>query len=230
MIENEQEFREWCRLTLNDNTINSYVTWLNTVSKIISKPISPTTLASEQHIADAVASLLNSDKFTQKAVQNIQAAMRKYVAMIRSIDDAAVTHPKLLQKVEYNDLNARQKEIYNFQKVAALLADYGFNCIKLADDWQGADFLAYHFSGDKTLKIQLKARLSINKNYENKDLYVVFPNADDWYLIEHDRLIEFIGENTNWLNTRSWNDEHRGSYHSANPNSQLLQALSRFKL
>lgn len=62
-----------------------------------------------------------------------------------------------LKKIKYSDLNARQKEIYNFQKVAAILADYGFNCIKLADDWQGADFLAYHKDGKETLRIQLKA-------------------------------------------------------------------------
>ena len=36
--------------------------------------------------------------------------------------------------IKYSDLNSKQKEIYNFQKVAALLADYGFNCIKLAAD------------------------------------------------------------------------------------------------
>jgi len=30
-------------------------------------------------------------------------------------------------------------------------AHYGFNCIKLADDWQGADFLAYHHNGDSSI-------------------------------------------------------------------------------
>ncbi len=43
-----------------------------------------------------------------------------------------------------DDLNGRQREIYNFQKSAALPADYGFNCIKLTDDWQGAHVLALH--------------------------------------------------------------------------------------
>ena len=42
--------------------------------------------------------------------------------------------------VSYRDLNAKQKELFNFQKIAARLADYGFNCIKLADDWQGSGF------------------------------------------------------------------------------------------
>jgi hypothetical protein len=35
-----------------------------------------------------------------------------------------------LTPVNYAELNARQKEVYNFDKVAAALADFGFNCIK----------------------------------------------------------------------------------------------------
>ena len=46
----------------------------------------------------------------------------------------------MFQRINTDELNGRQKEIYNFQKSAALLADYGFNCIKLADDWNGADW------------------------------------------------------------------------------------------
>ena len=60
------------------------------------------------------------------------------------------------EKIRYEDLNAKQKEIYNFQKVSALLADYGFTTIKLADDWNGADFLALHCAGKMTLIVQLK--------------------------------------------------------------------------
>ena len=63
----------------------------------------------------------------------------------------------------YDTLNARQKELFNFQKLAATLADYGFNCIKLTDDWQGADFLAYHFKGTTTLKVQLKSRVTVSR-------------------------------------------------------------------
>jgi len=69
------------------------------------------------------------------------------------------------EHISYDALNARQKELFNFQKIAATLADYGFNCIKLADDWQGADFLAYHVNGTTTLKIQLKSRITIQKKY-----------------------------------------------------------------
>ena len=41
-----------------------------------------------------------------------------------------------LKKIDYCELNPKQKEIYNFQKLAGILADYGFNCIKLSDDWK----------------------------------------------------------------------------------------------
>ena len=69
-----------------------------------------------------------------------------------------------LRKIKYTDLNSKQKEVFNFQKVAGKLSDYGYNCIKLADDWQGADFLAYHKDGSGTLKVQLKARLTLSKS------------------------------------------------------------------
>jgi hypothetical protein len=34
-----------------------------------------------------------------------------------------------LKKIEYKDLNSKQQESYNFQKVTGLLADYGFTTI-----------------------------------------------------------------------------------------------------
>ena len=52
------------------------------------------------------------------------------------------------EKIKYEDLNARQKETYNFQIVSALFADYGYTTIKLSDDWLGADFIAINFSVD----------------------------------------------------------------------------------
>lgn len=130
-----------------------------------------------------------------------------------------------LLKVKYHDLNSRQKEIYNFQKVASLLADYGFNCIKLIDDWHGADFLAYHKDGNETLRVQLKARLTIDKKYRGKELFMVFPVTDGWCLINHDELVKIVGNTTNWLNTSSWKD--KGIYHSASPSKVLIQAIGQ---
>ena len=131
-------------------------------------------------------------------------------------------------KIDYDSLNSRQKEIFNFQKISGVLADYGFNCIKLADDWQGADFLAYHKDGAETLKVQLKARLAIDVKYKGKELFMAFPLNGTWYMVEHDMLIEKVGLHTNWLNTDSWIT--KGIYHSATPSDRLMQSLSEYKL
>ena len=132
----------------------------------------------------------------------------------------------MLQRIDPSKLNGKQKEIYNFQKSAALLADYGFNCIKLTDDWLGADFLAHHFDGKTTLKVQLKARMTIDRKYVGQDLWMNFPSAGTWYLVPHDKLVEVIGQATNWLNTPSW--LQNGLYSSANPSPRLLQDLRSF--
>ena len=134
----------------------------------------------------------------------------------------------MFQRINPDDLNGRQKEIYNFQKSAALLADYGFNCIKLTDDWQGADFLAYHFDGATTLKVQLKARLTIDRKYAGQDLWMNFPCKGTWYLVPHDTLVELVGQTTNWLNTSSWQDH--GGYSSTNPAPVLLEQLRPYTI
>lgn len=133
-----------------------------------------------------------------------------------------------LTRIRYKDLNSRQKEIYNFQKVAGLLADYGFNCIKLADDWQGADFLAYHKDGADTLKVQLKGRPTICRKYIGKDLHLAFPVNGTWYLVAHDQLVEIISSNTNWLKTDSWLKV--GEYSSHSLGKDLIEKLALFHL
>ena len=134
----------------------------------------------------------------------------------------------MFQRIDPDKLNGRQKEIYNFQKSAGLLADYGFTCIKLADDWHGADFLAYHFDGKTTLRVQLKSRLTINRKYSGQDLWMNFPAGGSWYLVPHDELVDLVGQTTNWLNTTSW--QKHGGYSSASPSPALLGELRPFVL
>ncbi len=133
-----------------------------------------------------------------------------------------------LKKIAYSKLNSKQKEIFNFQKVAGLLADYGFNCLKLSDDWQGADFLAYHKDGTHTLKVQLKSRVTIEKKYQNQSLYMAFPLNNTWYLIEHDGLVALAKNHTNWLTSKSWRTG--GMYSSTHPNPEFVAALQDSKL
>jgi hypothetical protein len=113
------------------------------------------------------------------------------------------------KKIQYKDLNSKQKENYNFQRLAAVLADYGYNCIRLSDDAHGPDFLAYHIKGEDILKVQLKSSLVIDKKYRDQNIWVAFPSKEKskekWHLILHDKLVELAGTiEPNPLETKSW--------------------------
>jgi hypothetical protein len=135
--------------------------------------------------------------------------------------------PINLSKVAYDDLNARQKENYNFLKVSAVLADYGFMTMRLSDDWQGADFIAPHVDGE-FLKVQLKSRLTFDKRYRNKGLCVAFPEAGSWYLYPHDELLDRVLTETEVAASESWTQEGRYSYPYLS--QRLLNMLETYRL
>ena len=137
----------------------------------------------------------------------------------------------MFQKVSYKELNSKQKEIYNFQKIAAVLADYGFNCIKLSDDWLHADFLAYHYKKEETLKIQLKSRLTIRKDYVGKNLYIAFPSliSGRWIVIPHDILLSIVEQvSPTWLKSYSWIEE--GGYSIAKLSKSMYEELQEYEV
>jgi len=129
------------------------------------------------------------------------------------------------QKVRYADLSARQKENFNFQKISAVLADYGFATIRLSDDWNGADFLALHKSGE-TLKVQLKGRLTICSKYSGKELWVAAPHTGGWFFYPHDEAIPVIEAASPFLSSQSW--QQNGLYTWHTPSKSLLQALAPY--
>lgn len=140
-----------------------------------------------------------------------------------------------LKPVKYSELNPKQQEIYNFHTVAALLTGYGFECVRLDNDWGGADFLAYpKEAGQEIMRIQLKGRPTIDKKYQDpeKRIYMAFPIGEIWYLIPHNKLVKLVEEHTDWTKTKSWNEQQdwRGKYHAAIPPKKLKQALIPFQL
>jgi len=110
----------------------------------------------------------------------------------------------MFQAIKYSELNSRQKENFNFQKVSSKLADYGFNCMWLNDDWQGADFIACHIDGNTFLKIQLKGRLTIDKKYSKKNIFVAFNQDDKWYIYPHDQLKDELLDKGLMIGSTSW--------------------------
>jgi hypothetical protein len=139
-------------------------------------------------------------------------------------------HPMAIQlsKIDYTRLNARQKENFNFLKVSAVLADYGFMTMRLSDDWQGADFIAQHIDGGTFLKIQLKSRLAFGEKYKGKDLYVAFFHDGDWYLYPHDEVLERVLVETGVGATVSWKE--RGGYSFPGLSQQMRKLLEPYRI
>jgi hypothetical protein len=131
-------------------------------------------------------------------------------------------------KIDPSALNARQKENYNFLKVSAVLADYGFMTMRLSSDWQGADFIAQHIDGETFLKVQLKSRLGFYEKYKGKNIYITFPFGLNWYIYPHDTLLERVLAETGIGKTKSWLIE--GGYSFPNLSEQMRTLLRPYML
>ena len=111
-----------------------------------------------------------------------------------------------LTKVSYKDLNSKQKENYNYHKVAAALANYGYDSMRLNNDWEGADFISV--KGDDMIKIQLKGRFTLDKKYEKKELYIAFIEKGIIKIYLHDEALAIATSNI--TDSKSWTEN--GSY------------------
>jgi hypothetical protein len=133
----------------------------------------------------------------------------------------------IFQRILPSKLSSKQKEAYHFQKISAVLADYGFQTIRLSDDWCGADFIAQHLNGS-FLKVQLKGRLTVNKKYEGKDLWICFPYQEAWYIYPHDEILDILlnKKYNSIVNTY----KKLGIYHFPSLSNEIINILNRFKI
>ena len=109
-------------------------------------------------------------------------------------------------RVDYKYLNAKQKENYNYAKVASALADYGYDSMRLNNDWEGADFIALR--GDDMLRVQLKGRFTIDKKYLGKDIKIAFIENQQVKIYDHDEVVNSLPEKI--VNSKNWTNQ--GTY------------------
>ena len=131
--------------------------------------------------------------------------------------------------VPYADLDDRQKENHNFHKVAARLANYGFNSLRLTADWQGADFIACHIDGETFLKVQLKGRLVADKKYLGKEIRIAFIHGDAAYLYDHDRFMAHLEANGH-IGDDSVIWHHDGYQNWRTPPALAISYLEEFRI
>lgn len=95
-------------------------------------------------------------------------------------------------KVNYQDLDGRQKEVHNYHHIAALLAKHGYATYPIRDDWNGGDMIARHMTDPEkgNMTIQIKGRLTFDRKYLNKGIWIGFPAGADAYVFPHDEFLE----------------------------------------
>lgn len=114
MIENELEYREWCRKNeLGDNAIGNYVSWLTTASRRIGEEISSRTLSSESDVERMISQLQRHPDMADinaARAQNTRSAMRQYVAMVTAHQNSLTTilapQTKCILSEAYSSLQA----------------------------------------------------------------------------------------------------------------------------
>ena len=135
---------------------------------------------------------------------------------------------KNFKKIKYSSLKPKQQESYNYQKISSVLAEYGFNTIKLSDDWEGADFIAQHINKKDFIKVQLKGRILVSKKYQNKGLWIALRTSNKVYFYPHDEFLEFVLLNSNIANTSSW--KVKGEYHWPRTPQRFYKFLNEYLL
>jgi hypothetical protein len=130
-------------------------------------------------------------------------------------------------QIEYAKLNSRQQENYNFQRVSAVLAEYGFSTLRLSDDWQGADFIALHIDGTTFFRVQLKGRLTIDKKYKNKELWICFSSDGVWYLYPHDTFLCWVENHSSAIQSKSWIGDSESAESESDAGSYTWPVLSK---
>ena len=133
-----------------------------------------------------------------------------------------------MNKIKYESLNSKQKETYNYHKVSAVLADYGYFTMRVTDDWESADFIAMNCIDKSFIKVQLKGRLTFSKKYMNKELFITFEDKKTsiWYLYHHDEILNNFSKNTN--RELAWDKNGEYSFPSLSKQTNML--LEQYKL
>ena len=115
-------------------------------------------------------------------------------------------------------MKSYELEIVWRNQLSSLLINQGYNVFLPVYD-AGIDLIAHRESDGDLKLIQQKGRWGIFKKYLGRDIWVAFPHDGCWFVVEHDRMLEWP-EVARFLLTKSWIEE--GQYHSANPSRALV--------
>lgn len=96
-------------------------------------------------------------------------------------------------------------EVINRNRLVSLALERGYNAYLPVYD-SGVDLVLHREADGDTKLVQQKSRWTIDKKYIGRNIWIAFPENDQWYLVPHDELIVMGERHTE---TESWK---RGAY------------------
>src|SRR5262249_6271052 len=102
---------------------------------------------------------------------------------------------------EIKEPTANEIEAANRAEATALLIRAGYRVYRPEADCYGED-LVLRTPGGKLLAVQLKSRMTVNRKYWRKSLWMLFPKTKfkdgvrrGWFLVRHDSLYDLVKKN-----------------------------------
>lgn len=118
------------------------------------------------------------------------------------------------------------REVINRNTVVSLALAQGFNVFLPVYDG-GVDFIFYRESDGLLHKVQLKSRWTIDRKYIDRDIWMAFPVAGDWYLMPHDKMLATAEADGRTTKTTSWIED--GNYSRKTPSAAAVAACAQYR-
>lgn len=117
-------------------------------------------------------------------------------------------------------------EVINRNTVVNIALGFGYNAYLPVYDG-GVDFVLYNEKINRLFKVQMKGRWMVAKKYLGRDISMVFPDRGTWYLVPHDKMVEWA-EERGFTSRDSWN--RGGATNTPRLTKHLLDLCAPFEL
>jgi hypothetical protein len=127
------------------------------------------------------------------------------------------------------EFSSQSKEVENRYAFSGYFLRAGF--IPYLPEYDaGVDLILYRERDDLLLKVQLKARWSVDRKYFGRDIWMAFPDRvydqeTAWYLVPHDLMV--VHAQAKHSKSESW---QRGAYSKPYLTRDLAEACSEFRV
>lgn len=203
-------------------------TWYEYFKFDVDTPLSQALAYVRQHIDFVVD--LTDDEQQQIIAQSYSEQVQFGVELFKR---HRIRHRLSLKPINMNDIPRKLRgKLMEQTRIALITAKFtsaGFIVSIPTHDTDGFDFTITESPSHNTHLIQLKSRVSVNKKYLNKNLYMMFPLADGQYVtIKHDWLWHYIWDIKQYKNKAHTRVDWTNS--SINPTSELGQAILKHSI